>query len=298
MNNDKVSQDSKIYLKTSWKESAQRLRKVGVKTPLLDARLLLQHVLDITYEELLISAKRELTELEIAKYEELLLLRLKRKPVSKILGQKEFWGLNFKVTEDTLDPRPDSETMILAVKKAFEDKDKELRILDLGTGSGCLLLTLLNEYPNATGIGADTSLKALSVATENSETLGFAKRADFIKSDWLKNVKGRFDIIVCNPPYIKKEALDYLPAEVRLYDPKQALDGGKDGMIVYRKLTPQLADYLTINGRCYYEIGKWQEHLVSDIINDSDYKIYNSYKDLAGVPRVIEFSKPFLKVIK
>ncbi len=287
-----------LILKTAWKENAERLRKVGVRTPLLDARLLLQEVLKITYEQLLTQAKRELTDAEIVEFESLMDRRIKREPVSKILGVKEFWSLDFKVTTDTLDPRPDSETIINEVIKNYTDKEAELKFLDLGTGSGCLIITLLKEYPNATGLAIDKSLEALKVATENAETHKVDKRLELIQSDWLSNVNGRFDIIVSNPPYIKKEALDYLPAEVRLYDPRLALDGGQDGLEIYKKLIPEVGNHLDILGKCFMEIGKWQEALVADIIKDNGYEIENIEQDLTGIPRVINFNKPYLKVVK
>jgi release factor glutamine methyltransferase len=285
-------------LKKAWKSAADHLRKVGIKTPLLDARLLLQEVLKITYEELLTQANRVLDEKEIENYEELIARRLKREPVSKILGYKEFWGMEFKTTEDTLDPRPESETIIESVLKNFKDRKSELKILDLGTGTGCLPLSLLKEYPSATAVGVDVSLEALKVATENAENLGFAKRIDFIKSDWLENVEGRFDVIISNPPYIKTEALDFLAAEVRLYDPRIALDGGRDGLNIYRKIIPRLVEHMSIRGKCFFEIGKWQENLVNDLLKDEGYEVLNVVKDLAGIPRTIIFQKPYLKIVK
>ena len=290
--------EENTYLKTAWKTAASALRRVGVKTPLLDARLLLQNVLGISYEELLTSAKRELSEKEIEKFDELISRRAKREPVSKILGEKDFWKYKFKVTKDTLDPRPDSETLIYAVKANQKDSEKEIKILDLGTGSGCLLISLLKEFPNSTGLGVDISFDALNVARENAEKLEVIDRVDFIQSNWLDNIEGRYDIIISNPPYIKKEAIAYLPAEVRLFDPLIALEAGKDGLKIYRELIPNIEKHLTIHGHCYFEIGKWQDHLVADIIKENGYKINSTTKDLAGVPRIIEFSKPYLQVVK
>jgi len=178
-----LSEKIQINLKTAWKESADKLRRVGIKTPLLDARLLLQHVLGITYEELLTQATRELTKEEIEEFAVLMQRRIRREPVSKILGVKEFYSLEFIVNEHTLDPRPDSETVITEVLKEFPDKDRELRILDLGTGSGCLLITLLTEYKNAKGVGVDLSSEALKIANANSEKHRVTNRAEFIKSN-------------------------------------------------------------------------------------------------------------------
>ena len=189
-----------LLLKHAWKEGSQRLRRVGVKTPLLDSRLLLQAAMNITYEELLVSAKRPLTDNEKEVYEDMLLRRLKREPVAQILGYKDFWKIRLNTTKDTLDPRPDSETIIDAVLKNFTDQDRKHKILDLGVGTGALLLSLLGEYPNSEGVGVDVSPEAIKIAQENAENNNVSDRVKFIKSNWLENVEGSFDIIVCNPP--------------------------------------------------------------------------------------------------
>lgn len=292
-----MTQTSEINLKTAWREAANKLKKVGVKTPLLDARLLLQYVLGITYEELLISATRILTVAEIEIYAQLIIQRSTREPVSKILGIKEFWSLDFKVTKDTLDPRPDSETLIHEVLENFKDKERPLKILDLGTGSGCLVITLLTEYKNATAVAVDKSSEALKVASENAEYHKLSDRIEFIESDWLENVEGEFDVIISNPPYIKKEAIDFLAAEVRLYDPLMALDGGEDGLDIYRFLTPKIAEHLNSHGKCFYEIGEWQEEPITQMIEENGYELNNVQKDLAGIPRIISFNKPYITVV-
>lgn len=288
----------KLILKHAWKQAAQKLRKIEIETPLLDARLLLQSVLNIRYEELITSGDRQLTEDEIEKFDILIARRLLREPIAKILEKKEFWGLGFKTTKDTLDPRPDSETIIESVISHFKDSARSLEILDLGTGTGCLLITLLFLYNNSKGLGVDRSIEALKVAGENAESNNVNERANFIVSNWLDNVEGKFDIIVCNPPYIKSEAINYLSPEVHLYDPNDALDGGIDGLDCYREIIPKLAEHLTIHGRCFFEIGKWQEHEVSEIVTENGFEVSEVRNDLAGVPRVIVFTKPYLKVVK
>jgi len=288
----------KIILKKAWKEAAQKLRKIEIETPLLDARLLLQHVLNIKYEQLITSGNRELTEQEIESFNKLVARRLLREPIAKILEKKEFWGLGFKTTKDTLDPRPDSETLIECVIQTFKDSNRDLNILDLGTGSGCLLITLLFLYNNSKGLGVDKSIEALKIAGENAESNNVSERANFIVSNWLDNVEGTFDVIICNPPYIKREATNYLSPEVRLYDPIPALDGGADGLDCYREIISQLGKFLAIHGRCFFEIGKWQEHEVSDLISENGFEIIEVRNDLAGIPRVIVFTKPYLKVVK
>ena len=284
-------------LKYVWKDAAIRLKKVGVKTSLLDSRLLLQEVLKITYEELLVSAKRLITEEENTKYEEYLGRRLLREPISKILQRKDFWKYTFKTTEATLDPRPESETIIEAILAEYKDKNRELKILDLGTGTGCLVLTLLKEYPNAKGVGVDVSMEALKVAGENATTLEAADRVNFIKGNWISGIEDKFDIIVSNPPYIKTKQIDYLAEEVRLYDPAGALDGGEDGLECYKTLTENISKVMGSHARVFFEIGQWQENDVSKLILKNGFEIGEVRKDILDIPRVISFNKPYLKVV-
>ncbi|MDX1948870.1 MAG: peptide chain release factor N(5)-glutamine methyltransferase [Rickettsiales bacterium] len=294
----KMQEENDLMLKTAWKNASTRLRSAGINTPLLDARVLLQNVLNIRYEELLISASRILTEEERKKFENLLLRRLRREPVAKIIEEKEFWGAKFKTNFDTLDPRPETETIIEAILKNYKDKNRKLKILDLGTGSGCIIISLLREFHNATGLGVDVSLSALQVARENAENLQVSERLDFVQSNWFDSVNDKFDIIVSNPPYIKNDSINHLQAEVSLFEPKLALEGGEDGLDAYRKIIAQVENHLGIHGRCFFEIGKWQEEQVAEIIQQNGFTINEAWEDLAGIPRVISFSKKNLKIVK
>lgn len=286
------------YLKTAWKNAANRLRKAGVKTPLLDSRLLLQNVLGISYEQLLVSATRELTGEEEQAFEAYVMRRLKREPVAKILGEKEFWGMKFKTTSATLDPRPDTETLIESVLRNYKEKDRPFKILDLGTGTGCILISLLKEYPNATGLGVDRSLEALQIARENAEKNNVAERLDFVQSDWFSNVTDKYDIIVSNPPYIKNDSIKHLSEEVALYEPKLALEGGNEGLDAYKRIVSGIDNFLNPHAKGFFEIGKWQEEPVAEIIHKQGLQVAEVWEDLAGVPRVVVFHKPFLKVVK
>jgi len=275
-----------------------RLKQIGVKTSLLDSRLILQEVLNINYEELLVSATRIITEEEVEKFEALLLRRIKREPVSKIFGRKDFWKYTFKTNKFTLDPRPETETLIDAVLSRYKDHERELKILDLGTGTGCLLITLLKEYPNATGLGVDISMEALQVAGENANNLEVMDRANFIKGNWLDGIEEKFDIIVSNPPYIKTKIIDSLPSEVRFYDPISALDGGESGLDCYEQIMKDIEKNMNAHAHVFFEIGKWQEMEVPELITGKGFEIKEVKKDLLGIPRIIEFNKPYLKVIK
>lgn len=287
-----------LNLKTAWREGAQILKKIGIETPLLDARLLLQETLKITYEELITSANRLLTKEERAIYISMMKRRNKREPVSKILGEKEFWGLKFKTTINNLDPRPDSETLIEAVTQNYKDVNRDLKILDLGTGSGCLLITLLYLYSNATGVGVDKSLEATRIAKENAEKNEVIKRIEFLESDWFDKVEGKFDIIICNPPYIKTEAINYLEPEVRFFDPEIALDGGADGLSCYREIISNIDNYLEVHGKAFFEIGQWQDAQVAEIVEEKSFEVVEIKPDLKSIPRVVIFGKPYLQLVK
>ena len=208
--------------------------------------------------------------------------RLTGEPVAKIIGKKGFWKDDFIVSKDVLDPRPDSETLIEAVLEIFPNKEKSLQILDLGTGSGCLLLSLLREYQNATGIGVDISEKALAIAKKNAHT----DRVQFVQRDMLQDLSdlGKFDIIISNPPYIPTAEIQTLERDVKDYDPILALDGGIDGLDFYRTLSKQhLAPHIFI------EIGKDQESQIIPLFESEGWQFIQSWKDLGKITRILYF---------
>ena len=210
--------------------------------------------------------------------------RLAGEPVAKIISKKGFWKDEFIVSKDVLDPRPDSETLIEAVLEKFPDKTKALRILDLGTGSGCLLISLLGEYKNATGIGIDISEKALAIANKNKGN----KKAEFMQRDMRQDLSdlGQFDIMIANPPYIPTAEIQTLEQDVKDYDPLLALDGGTDGLDFYHALTKQhLAPTLFI------EIGKDQEPQIIPLFEAAGWHFVQSWKDLSGITRILYFQK-------
>jgi len=222
-----------------------------------------------------------------AAYRELIERRINRQPLAQLTGKREFWDLTFKVTEATLDPRPDSETLIEAVLSGVRDQGSGIRILDLGTGTGCLLLTLLELFPNASGIGVDKSEAALAVAQENAESLGFEARAHFLKSCWGEKVDGVFDIVISNPPYIPTATIATLAPEVRDFEPRSALDGGTDGLDCYREIVPYLEHLLAPNGIAVFEIGMGQQRDVESIVTGSNLQVAGVKEDMAGIPRCI-----------
>ncbi len=211
-------------------------------------------------------------------------------PVAKIIGHKGFWSLELKVTRDTLDPRPDTETVVDCVLKHFKDKMVGLRILDMGTGSGCLLLALLSEYPNAQGVGMDASVKALDVARENGRafsTASFLCR-DWTKPDWYDGL-GQFDVIVSNPPYISTKTIATLDKDVRLFDPVSALDGGADGLDAYRSILKTAGKVLKPDGLMFFEIGQGQENDVSRLAGEAGFEPVEMRVDFGGIIRCLVF---------
>jgi release factor glutamine methyltransferase len=209
-----------------------------------------------------------------------------------ILGEREFWGLTFKVTPAVLVPRPDSETVIEAVLAVMPDRERAWRILDLGLGSGCLLLTLLREYPRAQGIGLDVSPEALAVAQENAEALGVAGRARLMAGDWRepgwdKQVGGPVDLVVSNPPYIESAAIDRLMPEVSAFEPRLALDGGVDGLDAYRAIAAAIPKLATRGGYFVVEIGAGQVPEITRILTSTGLVPLTPSKDLGGIERVI-----------
>lgn len=245
-------------------KAAQDLTVV-TQTPEREARLLMAYALNTTYEEVYLAADRLITDEEEREFNMVLQRRLKHEPLSKIKEYREFWSLSFRVTADTLDPRPDSETLIEAIMSCYPDKARALRILDLGTGTGCLLLSLLHEYPNAWGIGVDRSEAASHVAKENASLLNLDHRAVFIVGNWGDALVGTFDIIISNPPYIGRN--EVLPPDVALYDPELALYGGEDGLSCYRALAKQIPNHTTPNSRVFLELGDGQLEAVTSIFS-------------------------------
>ncbi|HEY4162527.1 MAG TPA: peptide chain release factor N(5)-glutamine methyltransferase [Dongiaceae bacterium] len=272
------------------RRATDRLGKGGISRPQAEARLLLAAATGLSRASIIGFPERTLAQDQSSEMERLVARRVQREPISKILGSREFWSLNFRVTGDTLDPRPDSETLIEAVLARIDDRNLPLRILDFGTGTGCLLLALLSELPNAQGVGVDISEAALAVARSNAEALGFSQRAHFTIGDWGRDIKSdQFDVIISNPPYIETSALKELEPEVAEHDPKLALDGGEDGLDAYRRLTPDAARLLKTGGLLALEIGQDQGEAVCRILREAGLEEAGSAADLAGIERCLMF---------
>jgi release factor glutamine methyltransferase len=274
-------------------EAAHALRQAGIETPELDARLLLCHAAGLTHEASIARARDELHPNAAARLDDAIARRLRREPVARIVGEREFYGRQFLVDGHTLDPRPDTETLIEAALACAERKgwrSKALNLLDLGTGTGAILITLLAELPQAHGLGTDRSHAALALAAANAKRLGVGPSAAFAASDWLDAVEGKFDLILANPPYILSGEIENLADDVALYDPMLALDGGPDGLEAYRRIAAHASRFLAEDGRLIVEIGAGQAEAVTGIFRAAGLKLDDDEPvrhDLAGKPRVL-----------
>lgn len=259
-----------------------RLRAAGVPDPARDARVLLAHAAKIEASRVTLIAPEDLSEEVADRYEQLISLRAIRVPVSHLIGEREFYGRRFKVSGDVLDPRPETETLIeAALSRPYA------RVLDLGTGSGCILVTLLAERPEATGLGVDLSEAACLQASANAVLHGVADRADIRQSDWLSDVKGGFDLIVSNPPYIAVSEMASLSPEVRGHEPEMALTDGGDGLGAYRSILSGVMAYLVGGGRLLVEIGPTQGQDVAELFRQAGFSGVQVLPDLDGRDRVV-----------
>ena len=262
-----------------------RLAEAGIESARLDARVLLRHALG---RDNLLDA-RPLDDAANRRFEALLVRRAAREPIAYITGEREFWSLTFAVTPATLSPRPETETVVAAVLDNLAERTRSLRVLDLGTGSGCLLLALLTELPGATGVGVDLSEAAIRVARANARRLGLAARAAFVVGDWAAPIGERFDAIVANPPYVASGAIAGLAPEVAAFEPRIALDGGSDGLAVYRMLAPMVPGLLAREGLAAFEVGAGQAAAVAAMLGAVRARAtaVATYRDLAGIERCV-----------
>lgn len=272
-----------------------RLKEAGIESYALDTELLLMHALKGKSREWLLMHREEKVENETQEiFFALIEQRLNYKPVSQLLGKKGFWKDDFIVTSDVLTPRPETELVIEAAHTCFPDKDQPLHMLDLGTGSGCLLLSLLQEFPNAHGVGIDKSSAALAIAKKNALGITSGPRAIFKEGDWEKGLQKQFDIVVSNPPYIPSSKIPGLMPEVAHWEPTIALDGGNDGLACYRQIAIGINDILIPGGYLIMECGEGQANAIisiftgqQDVKNIMEHSI--TLLDLAGIERCLIF---------
>lgn len=315
-----VTKHIPITLSMKRQEIIERFKVANLDNPVLDSGIIIQKILGISKTMMFIEGDRVLTHHENRDINKLVKRRLKNEPIARIENSKEFWGLEFKLNKDTLVPRPDSESVIESILENYNKSDK-LRILDLGTGSGCLLLSTLSEFPNATGVGADLSPNAVKQARENAKALGLKDRSVFVQSNWFSHFKNhsslercaesvevgeskrvsdsearlgggnkyKFDIIISNPPYVKRA--EKLSKEVFKYDPHLALFAEDDGLKCYEDISKEVDDYLKSGGKVFFEIGVGQKTKVSCFMKKAGLDFYAQKKDLGGHIRCLVFKK-------
>lgn len=278
-------EERKTTLAAAIVDAAAALAAAGFDEPRRRGRRLVAAALGLTASEVFGRPERPLDAAGAARIAEFLRRTLAHEPLSRVLGMREFWGLEFHLSPETLDPRPETETVVEAVLARLPDHDRPYRLLDLGTGSGCLLLALLSELPAATGVGVDCSLGAAATARANAAALGLGARAAFVVADWAAAISGRFDAVVANPPYIATGAIATLPREVRDFDPHRALDGGADGLAAYRAIAADLPGLVAPGGLFAAEIGAGQEAAVAAILAARGLHLDALVADLAGIER-------------
>ena len=272
---------------------ARALRRAGLETPELDARLLLCHAASLSHEAYIARARERLHADAATRFDQAIARRLACEPVARITGNREFYGRDFIVGPGALDPRPDTETIIETALDLIAGKgwqEKPLKLLDLGTGTGCILVTLLAELPYAHGLGTDLSAEALTFAAANARRHCVSGRAQFVAGDWFDAVSGKFDLILSNPPYLTTEEIAGLAEDVVNYDPQLALDGGGDGLEAYRRIASRVRDFLTADGTFLVEIGPVQGAAVVKFLAAAGLRCAGSQGirlDLAGRPRVV-----------
>jgi release factor glutamine methyltransferase len=256
---------------------ASELRRKKISTSRLDSELLLSKILDKNREEILINLEQKICQKYFLKYKQLIQRRSQCEPIAYIVKEKEFWSKNFLVSSDTLIPRPETELIVEKLTKIFEEK--KISILDIGTGTGCILISLLSELKNSKGIGIDISKKALRIAEKNSEQHGMKNKIKFFHKSLDSKFYQKFDLIVSNPPYIKKSEIKNLKEDVRKFEPRIALDGGNDGLDLIKKVIYKSKYILKIKGMLALEIGNEQFNKVSKILKKNNFKIEHIIKE-------------------
>lgn len=270
---------------TRWAQGM--LARAGIDGARAEARLLLRHAAGLALERQISAPDAPLDQNQASRLADAVARRARREPMAHIVGRREFWSLDFIVTPDTLDPRPDSETVIDAALARLDSRAAPYQILDLGTGTGCLLLALLSELPAATGIGVDIEPGAARVARRNAERLGLTARSAFFVGDWAAAIDRRFDLVVCNPPYVPTDVIDTLEPEVARFEPRRALDGGADGFAAYGTLIPALSGLIGPGGTVVIEVGAGQADAAAEALARHGFGARERHADLAGIERCI-----------
>ena len=276
-----------LTLVSAWTRAKEQLKAAGIEGPVIDARLLVEDAADATRTDIVTDPKRPLTDEQVATLDAHVARRIAREPISHILGRKGFWKIMLQVTPHVLTPRPDTETVVELVLRDIPEHAR-ISVLDLGVGSGAILLAILADRPAAKGLGVDVSEEALAVARDNAAQLGLAPRTALLRGDWTSGLgDASFDVVVSNPPYIRTAEIETLAPEVRDHEPRLALDGGADGLDAYRLLAPQILRVVKPGGRFAVEIGHDQSAAVQALFRAAGALEVSTAKDLANRDRVV-----------
>ena len=282
-----------MNIENAIKEAVEILKKNSIASAILEARILMSFITKLSKEDIIFKATQiNLSQDQEEKYFDLIHKRIKKIPLTHLTNNREFFGNNFYVDENVLDPRPDSETMVEMMIKKYQNSSF-LNLCEIGCGSGCLIISLLKHFKDWRGTAIDISKKALEIAQKNAKNNEVFGRIEFLESNLFRDFKDNqiFDIIISNPPYIPTADIENLQDEVRLYEPRIALDGGLDGLDFYRNIASQSRKFLKNNGNIFLEIGYTQHQEVVDIFEKFNFKFIDSAKDLSGIIRVLEFEK-------
>jgi len=277
-----------LILKEIQRKLCNNFSIFGIETPELDARIILKEVLSLDDKDLILKESLDISNEMIEKIIAIESRRLNGEPISKIFKKRDFYNSTFLISNDVLDPRPETE-LIVEIANNYIDKNEVKNILDLGTGSGCILLSILKENKMINGLGIDLSKDAISIAKQNSKKLNLETQSNFLISNWMSSVNYKYDLVVSNPPYIASEDIKKLSKSVKIYDPILSLDGGDDGLNSYRLIASDLKRVVSKNALIIIEIGYNQSLQVIEIFKKNNFKLMKKYNDINGLDRVLTF---------
>ena len=270
------------------KKITKILAEGGIETNSLDARIILKEIFNFDEKELILNSDLILSESKISKVQKIITRRLSFEPVSKIFGKRDFYNSTFSISDDVLDPRPETENIVEIANNFILEKGYE-SFIDLGTGSGCIILSILKENKNLTAVGVDISIDAINIAKKNSKDMNLEKRSSFLVSNWLSSIYSSYDLIISNPPYIPSDEIITLSKTVKNFDPLISLDGGQDGLKCYKEIAQDINRVINKNGRVILEIGYNQAHDVIKIFESKEFKLLKIYNDINGLNRILTF---------
>lgn len=270
------------------KKITKILAEGGIETNSLDARIILKEIFNFDEKELILNSDLILSESKISKVQKIITRRLNLEPVSKIFGKRDFYNSTFSISDDVLDPRPETENIVEIANNFILEKGYE-SFIDLGTGSGCIILSILKENKNLTAVGVDISIDAINIAKKNSKDMNLEKRSSFLVSNWLSSIYNSYDLIISNPPYIPSDEIITLSKTVKNFDPLISLDGGQDGLKCYKEIAQDINRVINKNGRVILEIGYNQAHDVIKIFESKEFKLLKIYNDINGLNRILTF---------